>query len=365
MPEPIDTDAATTFTRAFYGELFRIVRSKLTTPGPAAGPVTFDLAPAVIQARRIIHDHCCAMPGSFGRWLLPLLYEASQQPPLALQLPADVASRVLAIARTLRRMEPDTPNEVRDQIVALLDKPPAVPAQFRRNRFGQFNRTHYLSQIEDMVLLGLKKHLVDPSAIRLFLQAYQAERKRLIATANNIRPDLEKKLGEVNRKLNRLTDVMLESDEPVSQFAERFSELQSEKQALSARLEDFSAPNKTVALHPAAQERYLALVDELGRAIREGGSTDEVVDAVRELIGSVIVEKTLPGEPIRLKVNGRLAALIGQPTFPEGSLSGVKMVAGDRVGQDSRHQTIAVPAIIELGAWRQSMIDAIAKFENA
>jgi len=41
------------------------------------------------------------------------------------------------------------------------------------------------------------------------------------------------------------------------------------------------------------------------------------------------------------------------------------MVAGDRVGQDSRHQTIALPAIIELGAWRQSMIDAIAKFEDA
>ena len=42
-----------------------------------------------------------------------------------------------------------------------------------------------------------------------------------------------------------------------------------------------------------------------------------------------------------------------------------KMVAGDRVGQDSRHQTIALPAIIELGAWRQSMIDAVANFERA
>jgi hypothetical protein len=138
MAEPIDTEAATTFTRAFYGELFRIVGSKLP-PGAAAGPVMFDLAPAVIPARRIIHDHCCAMPGSFGRWLLPMLYEASQQLLLALQLPADVASRVLAIARTLRRMEPETPDEVRDQIVALLDNPPAVPAQFRPNRLGQFN----------------------------------------------------------------------------------------------------------------------------------------------------------------------------------------------------------------------------------
>jgi hypothetical protein len=39
--------------------------------------------------------------------------------------------------------------------------------------------------------------------------------------------------------------------------------------------------------------------------------------------------------------------------------------SGERVGQDSRHQTIALPAIIELGARRQSMIDAVAKFERA
>ncbi|MDF0522237.1 CHAT domain-containing protein [Bradyrhizobium yuanmingense] len=137
MAEPIDTAAATTFTQAFYRELFRIVGSKLT-PEPAAGPVIFDFAPAVIPARRIIHDHCCAMPGGFGRWLLPVLYEASHKPFLALQLPADVASRVLAVARTLRRMEEETPEEVRDQIAALLDNPPSVPPHFRPNRFGEF-----------------------------------------------------------------------------------------------------------------------------------------------------------------------------------------------------------------------------------
>ena len=41
MAEPIDTDAATRFSEAFYGELFRIVKS--------------------------------VTPNNFGRWLLPLL----------------------------------------------------------------------------------------------------------------------------------------------------------------------------------------------------------------------------------------------------------------------------------------------------
>jgi hypothetical protein len=51
--------------------------------------------------------------------------------------------------------------------------------------------------------------------------------------------------------------------------------------------------------------------------------------SVRELIESVVVHRTEAGQPIRLKVNGRLAALIGQPVFPDGSVVGVKMVAGE------------------------------------
>ena len=35
-------------------------------------------------------------------------------------------------------MNPDTPLVVRDQILALLDKPTAVPAEFKPNRYGEF-----------------------------------------------------------------------------------------------------------------------------------------------------------------------------------------------------------------------------------
>jgi hypothetical protein len=58
-----------------------------------------------------------------------------------------------------------------------------------------------------------------------------------------------------------------------------------------------------------------------------------MAEALRELIESVLVHKTEPGQPIRLKVNRRLAALIGAPVFPKGSLSGVKLVAGERYGR--------------------------------
>jgi CHAT domain len=136
MAEPIDTDAATRFSEAFYGELFRIVKSRV--PAGVTGAVEMDLAPAVIPARKIIHDHCNVTPNNFGRWLLPLLYEAAEQPLVVLSLPPELAGRILDVAKSLRQMNPDTPLVVRGQILALLDKPPAVPAEFRPNRYGEF-----------------------------------------------------------------------------------------------------------------------------------------------------------------------------------------------------------------------------------
>jgi hypothetical protein len=68
-------------------------------------------------------------------------------------------------------------------------------------------------------------------------------------------------------------------------------------------------------------------VENLATAIRDNGSDSEMARAVRELIKDVIVERTEPGKPVRVKANGRLAALIVEPVSPESSLSGVKLVA--------------------------------------
>jgi hypothetical protein len=132
---------------------------------------------------------------------------------------------------------------------------------------------------------------------------------------------------------------MLESETPVTGFTAKLFELEDERRVTEAKLEELTAPQKAVALHPAARERYLQVVDDLAAAINVGKPAEEIVDAVRELIDSVVVEKTLPGEPIRLKVNGRLAALIGEPVFPEGSLSGVKMVAGEGLDTTSQNNS--------------------------
>lgn len=143
MAEPIKSDDASAFSEAFYGELFAIVRRSLKE-GAADAPLMLDLSPAVIPARKALHEQCSKLqPDAFGRWLLPLLYQRIQQPLFVKTVdpktvdPA-IASRIQKIARTLQVLPSDTPTEVRDQLLAILDKAPAVPPNLRPNRYGTF-----------------------------------------------------------------------------------------------------------------------------------------------------------------------------------------------------------------------------------
>jgi site-specific DNA recombinase len=83
------------------------------------------------------------------------------------------------------------------------------------------------------------------------------------------------------------------------------------------QLTSLAEPIHVVALHPAAQEHYLAVVNDLAKAVNARAPGTEMSEALRELVESVVVHRTEPGEPIRLKVNGRLAALIGAPAFSD------------------------------------------------
>jgi hypothetical protein len=213
-----------------------------------------------------------------------------------------------------------------------------VCTTFHNTKLCDNSRTYYQHHVEETVLSGLRRHLVDPRAIKHFLKVYHDERKRLAANASTIQPELERRLAEVTRKLVRLTEAMLESDTPVASFTGKMTALEREKTEIETALAGFAAPVRVVALHPAAQEHYLNVVNDLAAAIKERSGKTEMATSIRELIESVVVHRTAPGEPIRLTVNGRLAALIGQPVFPQGSLSGVKMVAGARYGVEPRHE---------------------------
>ena len=118
------------------------------------------------------------------------------------------------------------------------------------------------------------------------------------------------------------------------------------------------AVGDVISLHPAVLARYeqqlVHLQDALSKGVNAGDS--EAAEAIRDLVETVTVFRN-PSHPggVTVEIVGRLNALLGEQAYPH-NVRGVwgKMVAGDRVGQESRQQPIALPAIIDLGAWRQS-----------
>lgn len=210
-----------------------------------------------------------------------------------------------------------------------------VCTQFRDAGTCSHGRSYYLHHVERTILDGLRDHLVDPRAIRLFLQKYHAERKRLAADSSNTKRTLERHLGEVGRKLERAMSAMLESTAPVSTYTGTIADLEGQKTRLAAELAAIDKPVKVVALHPAAQERYLAIVTDLARALKAKRPAGEMAGALRELIESATVIPTAPGSPVEIDVKGRLAALIDAPAFPQ--MSGRKAVAEDCSGLKNRH----------------------------
>lgn len=205
-----------------------------------------------------------------------------------------------------------------------------ICTRFHESKACDNHRTYYLHHVEGVLLSGLRGHLIDPSAIKLFLKTYHEERKRLAADGVNIRARLERELAEIVRKIERATAAMLASTAAVQTFADAINGLEIDRRRIVVQIEELAQPVTVIALHPAAQARYLAAVDSLAATIAERGSDSETAMAIRDLIETVTVRRTEPGQPIALDVKGRLAGLLQAPMFPEGSLSGVKAVAGSR-----------------------------------
>jgi site-specific DNA recombinase len=118
------------------------------------------------------------------------------------------------------------------------------------------SRRVYLDDIEALAIKGLRQHLVHPEVITEFVDAYNAERKRLKKDANAERARNERRLGEIEREMKRIVDSIVVTGMPPEQFVARMKELEAEKVKISAALEKAKEGDNVIALHPKAIDRY-------------------------------------------------------------------------------------------------------------
>nr|WP_281931933.1 recombinase family protein [Methylocystis iwaonis] len=192
-------------------------------------------------------------------------------------------------------------------------------------------KTFYLDTVEAAVLNGLTTELRHPGVIAEYVRTYQAERKRLTAEASRNRVRLERRLGELNREIDRLVDAIAKGQGDPAVLGPKSTVLDGERKKLAAELGEAGPSEEAVSLHPAMLARYEEQLTRLQAALAGGirdGDT-ECSEAIRDLVETVTVfrDNSRAGG-VQVEVSGRLTALLGERAYPN-RVSGVwgKMVA--------------------------------------
>jgi site-specific DNA recombinase len=197
-------------------------------------------------------------------------------------------------------------------------------------------RTYFLDMIEPAVTGGLREKLADRRAIAVYINAYNAERQRLAAGAIERRAKAEVRQSTLKRQIDRILDLMIEESITGPAGKERMRPLRDELALVEAELGQLEPAPNVVSLHPAAVADYLATIQRLDAAIRDGDDRayDTVKDAIRSLVDKVVVSHAEDGA-LDIEVVGHLASLIGGQAFPQMTLGGV-MVAGEGLEPPTR-----------------------------
>lgn len=171
--------------------------------------------------------------------------------------------------------------------------------------------TFYLDAIEAATFKGLRAELRKPLLLAEYARTYHAERQRLAAGSSRRRGQIERRLGELARELGRIVDAIIKGLGDEDMLRARTQELQAERTALEREQAALpTAMPEVVTLHPAALRRYAEQVDRLETSLGTIISDPDAASALRDLIESVTVARSVKGGPT-VSITGRMEHLLG------------------------------------------------------
>src|SRR5690606_36479934 len=156
----------------------------------------------------------------------------------------------------------------------------------------------YLDEVENRVVQGLANELRTQEATQAFIEAYNAEMKRLTASSRDRLAPIQKELKEIKSTLERAIDLLMSGVIEESDAAPKVAALKARRQSLEQELASHEAPN-ALRLNRQAKtvlaETLDALADRLGEPIE--GQPPEALRKIRELIEKVVVEPVPKSKP--------------------------------------------------------------------
>lgn len=149
----------------------------------------------------------------------------------------------------------------------------------------------------------------------VYIDAYMAERKRLARQAVNEHDTINKRLAEVERKMDRLKKAYMAGVIELDQFSADNAPLKDEKAALAAKLAVVDGPASAISFHPAAVASFKTALNDLNAVLCEDGERPSA-QLIRSVVDRVIVApaEEKPRSPfarrsIKVEIIGGLDAL--------------------------------------------------------
>ncbi len=171
-------------------------------------------------------------------------------------------------------------------------------------------RTILMAEIEQRVLGSLREKLLEPDMVQTAIEEYCRERTQLAKQRRQARHRLEGELADVQAKIERAMDMLLDGTVDKPEGAARVNQLAAEKRRLKHELESDPAPG-VIEIYPYAGEKYAAKVSDIHAALSKGHDCEiEAVNLVRSLIQRIVVHPTAGREPMRIEVVGTLSILM-------------------------------------------------------
>lgn len=171
-------------------------------------------------------------------------------------------------------------------------------------------RTISTGLYEQRTLGQLKETLLDPDAIRLFVERYNIGIQKRRAEAVSNRAPLERRAADLRARISRLVDAIADG-------AGEFQEVKDRLRTARADLADVDQQLKAmadcapIALPDDLADRYRTYIAELDVALAtEGLARERAASAIRELIDTLTLTPNPHGRGVIIEVTGRMATIV-------------------------------------------------------
>jgi DNA invertase Pin-like site-specific DNA recombinase/phosphatidylethanolamine-binding protein (PEBP) family uncharacterized protein len=163
---------------------------------------------------------------------------------------------------------------------------------------------------EQGVLGQLKGILLDPEAVALFVDRYNAGIRARQAEANANRAPLERKAADLRAKATRLIDAIADGAGEFQEIKDRLRAAQAELRDVERQLVAFSGSTPIELSHDLGH-RYRAYIAELDTALAsEGVARERAANAIRGMIDKITLTPKSEGKGVDIHVTGHMAEII-------------------------------------------------------